>query len=174
MAAWQFAQALFLAGEHGWHRFASMQDHYNLVYREEEREMIPLCLYQGVAVIPWSPLARGFLTGSRSREEPHPTQRSRSDEFADQMYFTEADYGVLDALLEVSRERGAKPATVALAWLLSVPGVTAPIIGSTREEHLLEAAAAVELKLTSEEIVRLEARYVPHRILGHTQPGPRG
>jgi 1-deoxyxylulose-5-phosphate synthase len=173
-AAWQFSKSLQVAREHGWHRFVCMQNHYNLIYREEEREMIPLCLDQGVGLIPWSPLARGFLTGSRTRETPRDTVRAQSDEFADQMYFTEADFKVLDALLEVSRGRGARPAQVALAWMLSVPGITAPIIGSTKIEHLEEAVGALEIKLSGEEIARLEAPYVPHRILGHTQPGPRG
>ncbi len=174
MAAWQFAKALFAAGERGYHRFVSMQNHYNLIYREEEREMIPLCIDQGVGVIPWSPLARGFLTGSRTREAPRTTVRAGSDPFADEMYFVEDDYRVLDTLLEVSRARGEKPARVALAWLLSVPGVTSPIIGATRIEHLEDAVAAVEVKLTAEEIGKLEAAYVPHRILGHAQPSPRG
>jgi 1-deoxyxylulose-5-phosphate synthase len=172
-AAWQMAKALFLADARGWHRFVSMQNHYNLIYREEEREMVPLCLDQGVGLIPWSPLARGFLTGSRTREAPRATVRAGSDGFADEMYFTEDDYRVLDASLEVSRERGVAPATIALAWLLSVPGVAAPIVGSTRVEHLDDAAAAVDLRLTPEEIARLEAPYVPHRILGHRQPGVR-
>jgi aryl-alcohol dehydrogenase-like predicted oxidoreductase len=172
-AAWQMARALFLADARGWHRFVSMQNHYNLIYREEEREMIPLCLDQGVALIPWSPLARGFLTGSRTRESPRTTVRAGSDGFADEMYFTEDDFRVLDACLEVSRERGVKPATIALAWLLSVPGVAAPIVGSTRVEHLDDAVAAVGLRLTPEEIARLEGPYVPHRVLGHRQPGVR-
>ena len=150
-----------------------MQNHYNLVYREEEREMIPLCLEERIGVIPWSPLARGFLTGSRTRETPRPTARAQADPFADELYFEEDDFRVLDALLEVSRERGAKPAQVALAWILSVPGVSAAIVGATRVEHLEDSIAAVDLQLTPEEIVRLEAPYRPHTILGHTQPLPR-
>jgi aryl-alcohol dehydrogenase (NADP+) len=150
-----------------------MQNHYNLVYREEEREMIPLCIDQGVGLLPWSPLARGFLTGSRTREAPRPTTRSRSDEFADRMYYQEEDFRVLDALLEVGRKRGAPPSRIALAWLLSVPGVVAPIIGATDAGHLEQAAPAVEMELTHEEIEALETHYVPHPILGHDQPGPR-
>jgi aryl-alcohol dehydrogenase-like predicted oxidoreductase len=172
-AAWQLSKALYTAREHGWHRFVSMQNHYNLAYREEEREMLPLCRDQGIAVIPWSPLARGFLTGSRTREHPRETVRSRSDEFADQMYFTDPDFEVLDALLAVSRERGVQPAQIALAWLLSVPGVTSPIVGTTKIEHLEQAVAALEIRLTPEEIARLEAPYRPHPILGHRQPGAR-
>ena len=173
MASWQFVKALYAADRGGLHRFVSMQSHYNLVYREEEREMIPLCLDQSVAVNPWSPLARGFLTGSRTREAPRTTERAGSDEFADRMYFREEDFKVLDAVLEVSNARGLKPAQVALAWLLSVPGVTSPVIGATNEAHLEDAAAAVELTLTEEEIRALEEPYVPHEILGHDQPAPR-
>ncbi|HZI94433.1 MAG TPA: aldo/keto reductase [Patescibacteria group bacterium] len=174
MAAWQLAQALYTADRNGWRRFSSMQDHVNLVYREEEREMIPLCLDQGLAVMPWSPLARGFLSGSRTRANQRTTSRAQNDEFADKMYFQEDDFRVLDALLEVSAARGAKPAQVALAWLLSVPGVTAPILGATRIDHITDAAAAVEMTLTPEEIAKLEAPYKPHPILGHDQPTPRG
>ena len=174
MAAWQFARALFLAGERGWHRFVSMQNHYNLIYREEEREMVPLCIDQGVGVLPWSPLARGLLTGARSRHEPRPTERARNDPFADDMYYRNEDFDVVDALLEVAAARETKPARVALAWLLSVPGVVAPIVGTTRVEHLEDAAAAVALELRPEEIERLEAPYKVHPVLGHDQPGPRG
>lgn len=173
MAAWQMAKALFTAGERGWHRFVSMQNHHNLIYREEEREMIPLCLDQGVGLLPWSPLARGFLTGSRTREAPRPTTRAGSDDFADRMYFREEDFKVLDALLEVSRKRGAPPSQVALAWLLSVPGVVAPILGATDVSHIEQAVPAVDITLTEEEIAALEAPYVPHPVLGHDQPGPR-
>lgn len=173
MAAWQFAKALHVSDARGIARFVSMQNHYNLVYREEEREMIPLCIEEGVGLIPWSPLARGFLTGSRTRETPRETSRAQADPFADEMYFTEDDFRVLDVVLEIGRERGVKPAQVALAWLLSVPGMTAPIIGATRVEHLDDAIASLGLKLSAEEIVRLEAPYRPHPILGHLQPGPR-
>jgi aryl-alcohol dehydrogenase (NADP+) len=173
MAAWQFSKALYLAGEHGWHRFVAMQNHYNLIYREEEREMIPLCVDQGVGVIPWSPLARGFLTGNRTRDDKGPTPRAAADPMADDMYFREQDFVVVDALLELSTERGDAPASVALAWMLSVPGVVSPIIGTTKVEHIAEACAATELELSAEEIERLEAPYVPHPIHGHDQPAPR-
>jgi aryl-alcohol dehydrogenase (NADP+) len=135
--------------------------------------MIPLCLDQGIGLIPWSPLARGFLTGSRTRQDPKTTVRANSDPFADELYFTEPDFDVLDDLIELARARGAKPAQVALAWMLSVPGITAPIIGATREEHIDEAVAAIGMQLSEEEIVRLERAYRPHPIRGHRQPSPR-
>lgn len=135
--------------------------------------MIPLCLDQGVGLLPWSPLARGFLTGSRTREAPRQTARARSDEFADSMYYREEDFRVLDALLDVSRGRSAPPSQVALAWLLSAPGVVSPILGATDASHLEQAAPALEIELTQEEIEALEAPYVPHPILGHDQPAPR-
>ena len=173
MAAWQFAKALFTADALGLHRFVSMQNHHNLVYREEEREMLPLCLDQGVGTVPWSPLARGFLSGSRTRGEPRSTLRARNDSHADEMYYGDADFAVLDELLAVSGDRGESPARVALAWLLSMPGVTAPIIGATRPEYLDDAAAAVRLRLTDDEIDRLESAYQPGPIRGHDQPGSR-
>jgi len=173
MAAWQFSKALYLAGENGWQRFVAMQNHYNLIYREEEREMIPLCIDQGVGVIPWSPLARGHLTGSRTRDSKGDTRRAAADPMADDMYFREEDFRVIDALLAVAEERGDPPASVALAWLLSVPSVVSPIIGSSKVEHIAEACAATELTLSAAEIERLEAPYVPHPIHGHDQPAPR-
>jgi 1-deoxyxylulose-5-phosphate synthase len=173
MAAWEFAKALYTSDRHGWHRFVSMQNHYNLVYREEEREMIPLCIAEGVGCVPWSPLARGFLSGSRKRGDEKPTARARSDEFADKLYFRDEDFDVLDALLEVAQARDVPPARVALAWLLSRPGVVAPIVGATKLPHLEDAAAALELRLSGDEIARLEAPYQPHPILGHDQPTPR-
>lgn len=135
--------------------------------------MIPLCLDQGVGLIPWSPLARGFLTGSRSRQNPRVTARATSDDYADRLYFREEDFTVLDRLLEVSRDLEKKPAQVALAWVLSVPGVVAPIVGATRVEHLEDAVAAVELRLSGEDIARLEEPYRPHTVQGHEQPNPR-
>ena len=150
-----------------------MQNHLNLAYREEEREMVPLCLEQGVGLIPWSPLARGFLAGNRTRAIRNPTARSRDDSYADRLYFEEADFRVLDRLLEVSARLGEPPARVALAWLLSLPGVDAPIVGTTRIEQLEELAAAVELELDEATIAELEAPYVPHPVLGHEQPSPR-
>ena len=173
MAAWQLAKALYTADRRGLARFVSMQNHYNLVYREEEREMIPFCVAEGVGCVPWSPLARGFLTGSRRRGEAADTARARSDEFADKLYFRGEDFDVLDALLEVARTRDLPPARVALAWLLSRPGVVAPIVGATRITHLDDAAAALEVELSDEEISRLEAPYKPHPVLGHDQPTPR-
>jgi aryl-alcohol dehydrogenase-like predicted oxidoreductase len=173
MAAWQLARALRAAERNGGHRFVSMQNHYNLAYREEEREMIPLCLDEGLGLVPWSPLARGFLTGTRTRESPRPTTRAQSDEYADRLYFEEADFRVLDALLAVAAERGNPPAQVALAWLLAMPGVCAPIVGATKVDHLKALAQAVELTLSEAEIARLEAPYEPHPVLGHTPPTPR-
>jgi 1-deoxyxylulose-5-phosphate synthase len=173
MAAWQFQKALLLQRENGWHRFVSMQNHYNLVYREEEREMIPLCIDRGVGLIPWSPLARGFLTGSRRREGGDSTLRAQSDEFGRGLYYREYDFDVLDAVEKVARERGVKPAQIALAWILAAPGVSAPIIGATKTAHLSESFEAVDLKLSSEEIATLERPYRPHPVLGHQQPYAR-
>lgn len=173
MAAWQLSKALYTAGEGRWHRFVTMQNHYNLLYREEEREMVPLCIDQGIGIIPWSPLARGLLTGTRTRKDKGPSARAAADPMADDMYFRAEDFRVIDALLEVAGERGDAPASVALAWLLSVPGVVAPIIGSSKEAHIGEACAAVDLTLSDEEIARLEAPYVANVLHGHHQPTPR-
>ena len=173
MAAWEFARAQHVADANGWHRFVAMQNHYNLVYREEEREMIPLCLDEGVGVVPWSPLARGFLTGSRTRGGEQTTLRSKNDGFADQMYFEEADFKVLDVVLELAAEKAVKAAQIAMAWLLSVPGVASPIIGATKVDYIDDAVGALDVELTDEEIARLEAPYVPHPILGHEQPKVR-
>jgi aryl-alcohol dehydrogenase-like predicted oxidoreductase len=144
-----------------------MQPHYNLLYREEEREMIPQCIDQGVGVIPWSPLARGVLAGNRSREGERRTTRSGSDAFADFLYAQPTDFDVVDRVVEVAEERGVRPAQVALAWVLQKPGITAPIIGATKLAHLEDALAAEELALTEEEMQRLEEPYVPHPVLGH-------
>ena len=143
-----------------------MQNHYNLIYREEEREMIPQCIDQGVAVIPWSPLARGVLAGSRTRDGERRTTRSNTDALVDSLY-GEADFDVVDRVGEVAAERGVPPAQVALSWLLHRPGVTAPIVGATRLGHLEDALAAEELELSEEEMRRLEEPYVPHPVLGH-------
>jgi len=167
MFAWQFAKALAISDAHGWSRFVSMQDHYNLVYREEEREMIPLCIDQGVGVIPWSPLARGFLAGNRTAEKSGETARAKSDAFAHMMYYSEADFAVLNAATTLADERGVKPAQIALAWMLHKPGITAPIVGASKMYQLEEAIAATEITLSDDEIRRLEEPYVPHRILGH-------
>ena len=173
MAAWQFASMLYTADAMDASRFVSMQNHLNLAYREEEREMVPLCLDQGIGLIPWSPLARGFLAGNRTRIRRHPTARAKDDPYADRLYFEEADFQVLDRLLNVSRQLGETPAKVALAWLLSVPGVDAAIVGATRIAQLEELAAAVALELDADTIAELEAPYIPHPVLGHNQPSPR-
>ncbi|MEO8082928.1 MAG: aldo/keto reductase [Ardenticatenales bacterium] len=168
MFAWEFARLLYLADAHGWSRFVSMQDHYNLAYREEEREMHPLCLAEGVGVIPWSPLARGFLAGDRRREDPRPTLRAQNDAFADELYFTDADYDVVDALRHVADARAEPPARIALAWLLRQPAVTAPIVGATKLAHLEDAVAALDVTLDDGEAAALGAAYVPHRVMGHS------
>src|SRR5947209_18792365 len=167
LPAWQFAKMLYTADAHGWTRFITMQNHYNLIYREEEREMIPLCLDQGIGVIPWSPLARGVLAGNRSREGEKRTTRAGSDQFADYLYAQPTDFDVVDRVAEVAGERGVPRAQVALAWLLHKPGVTAPIVGATKAEHLDDALAAEQLSLSDEEIARLEDPYAPHPVLGH-------
>jgi aryl-alcohol dehydrogenase-like predicted oxidoreductase len=172
MFAWQFAKAQTVADRHGWTRFVSMQNHYNLVYREEEREMIPLCVDQGVGVIPWSPLARGVLAGNRTRSGDRLTIRAKTDAFAESLYKPEVDFDVVARADEVAAERGVPTAQVALAWLLHQPGVTAPIIGATKLAHLKEAIAAVDVKLTADEVAALEKPYRPHPILGHEQPKP--
>jgi aryl-alcohol dehydrogenase-like predicted oxidoreductase len=166
MFAWQFAKAQHVAERHGWTRFVSMQNHVNLLYREEEREMIPLCLDQGVGIIPWSPLARGWLTGTRARGGERRTTRAETDAFQDTLY-VEEDFDVVDRLGEVAAARGDKPAQVALAWLLHKPGITAPIVGATKLEHLEDALAAAELTLSAEDVERLEEPYRPHPIVGH-------
>src|SRR5213595_45880 len=164
MYAWQFAKAQAVAPT----RFVSMQNHYNLVYREEEREMIPQCIDQGVAVLPWSPLARGLLAGNRSREGEKLTTRAKTDAWGDSLYTPEVDFAVVDRVAEVAAARGIPAAQVALAWLLHKPGVTAPIIGATKLEHLDDAVAAEQLALDAAEIARLEEPYVPHAISGHS------
>jgi aryl-alcohol dehydrogenase (NADP+) len=162
MYAWQFAKAQHTAQAAGWTRFISMQNHYNLLYREEEREMLPLCLDQGVGVIPWSPLARGRLT----RDWDASTARTETDEFGASLYRDE-DKSVVDKVAEVATRRGVPRAQVALAWLLAQPAVTAPIVGVTKPQHLADAVAAVDLELSPEEVDELGAGYVPHAIAGH-------
>jgi len=166
MHSWQFAKALYLAEANGWTRFVSMQNHYNLLYREEEREMMPLCLEEGIGVIPWSPLARGRLT--RPWNEKDATKRAAGDDFGNKMYAQtgESDRLVVDRVNEVATARDVAPAQIALAWMLSKSWVTAPIIGATKPNHLADAAAAVELKLSETEIAKLERVYVPHPVLG--------
>jgi len=172
MFAWQFAKSLHVSKQNGWARFSSMQNHYNLVYREEEREMIPLCIDQGIGVIPWSPLARGFLAGNRTTDKSGETTRSKSDQFAHQMYYSEADFAVQAAAAAIADERGVKPAQIALAWLLHKRGVTSPIIGASKMYQLEEAIAAADLTLSDDEIKRLEEGYVPHVVLGHAYGPP--
>jgi 1-deoxyxylulose-5-phosphate synthase len=166
MFAWQFAKAQATAAAAGTTPFVSMQNHYNLIYREEEREMIPQCLDQGVAVIPWSPLARGVLTGNRTREGEKLTARAETDSFGDSLY-SEHDFDVVERVVEVAAARDVPAAQVALAWLLGRPGVTAPIVGATKLTHLEDALAAEELELTPAEVERLEELYVPHAVSGH-------
>ena len=164
MWAWQFAKAQSA----GPTRFVSMQNHYNLVYREEEREMIPQCIDQGVAVLPWSPLARGLLAGNRTREGERLTTRAQTDPFSDSLYTPDLDFAVVDRAAEVAETRGVSTAQVALGWLLHKPGVTAPIIGATKLEHLDDAVAAERLSLSEDEIAQLEEPYVPHAVSGHS------
>lgn len=167
MAAWQFLKALSLAERHGWTRFVSMQNHYNLVYREEEREMLPLCREEGIGVIPWSPMARGFLAGNRRREDWGETSRAKHDDYGQKLYYSDADFQVADRVAEVARERGASPSQIALAWVMGRSEITAPIIGATKMAHLEQAVEAMTIRLSDEERRRLEEPYVPHRVLGH-------
>ncbi len=167
MFAWQFSKALYTSKLNGWTPFVSMQNHYNLIYREEEREMMPLCEDQGIAVIPWSPLARGFLAGNRGKEGGETT-RSKTDDYAKQMYYQDDDFAVANRLTEVAEQRGVSNMKVALAWVLSKSYVTAPIIGTSKPHHLNDAVAALEIKLSKEEIEKLEEPYKPHKILGHS------
>jgi aryl-alcohol dehydrogenase (NADP+) len=168
MFAWQFARAQAISDRHGWTRFVSMQNHYNLIYREEEREMIPLCRAEGIGVIPWSPLARGFLAGNRRKEAFGETIRAKTDEYAQKMYYQESDFRVVDRITEIARQRGCSNSQVALAWLLAQPGITAPIIGASKMPHLEEAVAALNIKLDQAELKALAEPYQPHPVLGHT------
>ena len=168
MFAWQFAKMLYKADEMGLTRFVSMQNHYNLVYREEEREMIPLCREEGIGVIPWSPLARGFVAGNRRKEDFGETVRSKTDPFAHGLYYQPADFAVVDRVGEIARARGVPNAQVALAWMLQQPGVTAPIVGASKMQHLEDAVAALSLKLDERELQALAEPYQPHQVLGHS------
>jgi aryl-alcohol dehydrogenase-like predicted oxidoreductase len=170
MYAWQFAKAQYAAEAAGWTTFVSMQSHYNLLYREEEREMIPQCLDQGVGVIPYSPLARGLLAGNRDRDGEGRTLRAASDALADARFdtHTDADFTVIETLRAVAAEHGLPPARIALAWLLRRPAVDAPIVGATKPHHIDDAAAALEVTLSDDDIARLEAPYTPHPVLGHS------
>jgi aryl-alcohol dehydrogenase (NADP+) len=167
MYAWQFMKMLSVSAANGWTRFVSMQPQYNLVYREEEREMLPLCLDQGVGVIPWSPLARGFLAGGRTTPGQGETDRARSDEFSPRLYYREADFKVLEALTGIAKARGVTNMQVALAWVLKHPAITSPIIGASKPHHLDDALAGLALKLTDEEVAALEAAYQPKLVLDH-------
>ena len=165
MYSWQFAKALYTADLHGWTRFVSMQPHYNLVYREEEREMLPLCVDQKIAVIPWSPLARGLLTGKRSKERTE-TERAKTDTFGKSLYGAESDFDVVNRVTEIAGQKGIPDAQVALAWMLQKPAITAPIIGASKPGHLEDAVAALSVKLTETEMGKLEELYQPHPVLG--------
>jgi aryl-alcohol dehydrogenase (NADP+) len=149
-------------------RFVAMQNHYNLIYREEEREMLPLCREEGIGVIPWSPLARGFLAGNRSKENYGETVRAKTDDYAQKLYYQDSDFTVVQRVSEIAKHRAVPNAEVALAWILAQPGITAPIIGASKMHHLEDAASALKLKLTDEELRLLEEPYVPHAVLGHS------
>ena len=166
MYAWQFAKAQHVADKHGWTKFVSMQNHYNLIYREEEREMLPLCADQGIGGIPWSPLARGFLAGNRDKQGGE-TSRAKTDDFAKKLYYQDDDFKVADRLSEVAKARGLSNTQVALAWILSKPVITAPIIGASKPHHLDQALASMDVELSADEIKKLEEPYKPHVILGH-------
>ncbi|MEO8607333.1 MAG: aldo/keto reductase [Chloroflexota bacterium] len=167
MYAWQFVKAQYVADLNGWTRFVSMQNHYNLVYREEDREMNPFCRTEGIALIPWSPLARGFLAGNRTRDKGGDTLRSKSDGFAHHMYYHDNDFDTLDRVIELAQKRGVSNAQIALAWMLHKPGITSPIIGASKMPHLDEAIAGMDIQLSAEEMEFLEAPYQPHPVFGH-------
>ncbi len=167
MYAWQFVQAVYLQKMNGWTRFVSMQNHYNLVYREEEREMNPFCRSEGIALIPWSPMARGFLAGNRSKDKTTGTTRARTDAFGHGMYYQDSDFQIVDRVTQVAKQRGVSNSQIALAWVLQQPGITAPIIGASKMFQLDEDLAALDIKLAPEELETLEAPYVPHPVLGH-------
>jgi aryl-alcohol dehydrogenase (NADP+) len=167
MFAWQFSKALYTSAKNGWAKFISMQNHYNLVYREEEREMIPLCKDQGIGLIPWSPMARGFFAGNRTRGGGGETPRAQNDPFADELYFREEDFVVAERAGEIAKQLNVTAPQVALAWLLNKPHITSPIVGASKMDHLNQAIAALDLKLDEEMIKRLEEPYQPHPVLGH-------
>ena len=168
MYAYQFAKMLAASDQHGLARFVSMQNHYNLVYREEEREMLPLCREEGIGVIPWSPLARGFLAGNRSTQDFGETTRAKTDDYAQKMYYQPSDFAVVDRVTTIARQRGIPNAQVALAWVLQQPGVTAPIVGASKMKHLDDALAALDVKLDPADLNALAEPYQPHRVLGHS------
>jgi aryl-alcohol dehydrogenase-like predicted oxidoreductase len=166
MYAYQFVKMIYTQRANGWTQFVSMQNHYNLVYREEERDTIPFCVEEGIGVIPWSPLARGFLAGNRKRGEKSASLRDQHDSWGHTLYYTDPDYDVVDRVVEVARQKGVQPIEVALAWILGKPGVTAPIVSATKLEQLDQLVAALSVKLTPEEIAAVEEPYVPHRVIG--------
>ncbi|MBI4909137.1 MAG: aldo/keto reductase [Acidobacteria bacterium] len=168
MFAWQFAKMLYTADRHGWSRFVTMQNHYNLIYREEEREMIPLCHAEGIGLLPWSPLARGFLAGNRRSQDFGDTTRAKTDDYAHKLYYQPSDFTVVERVTEIATRRGVSNAQVALTWILQQPGVTSPIIGATKMMHLEEAVRALEMKLDEAELKALADPYEPHRVLGHS------
>ncbi len=167
MFAWEFAKSLYLADQNSWTRFISMQNHYNLVYREEEREMIPLCLAEGIGILTWSPLAKGFLAGNRSRKGWGQTLRAKTDDYAHRLYYSESDFKVAERVVQIAGERSLAPAQIALAWLLNQPGVSAPVVGVTHMEHIEQAVASLAIRLGENERLRLEELYQPHVVLGH-------
>jgi len=170
MFAWQFQRLLSMSERNGWARFATMQNHYNLIYREEEREMMPLCEDEGIGVIPWSPLARGMLAATRSKLGDSSTSRSSSDGLDQILYDQPSDWDVVEAVKQVAAERGEPPARIALAWLLAQPGVTAPILGATKLQHLDDAVAATDIELSADEVAILEAPYRAHPVRGMGAP----
>jgi aryl-alcohol dehydrogenase (NADP+) len=173
MSAWQFAKMLYVADRHGWTRFVSMQNHYNLIYREEEREMMPLCSEEGIGVIPWSPLARGFLAGNRRKGDFGETARARTDQFAHELYYSDNDFVVADRVVELARRHGVKPTQIALAWLFSKSSVSAPIVGASEVFHIDEAVEALQVNLSAEDLAFVEAPYQPHVVLGFDPPASR-
>jgi len=168
MWAWQFAKMLSTSERNGWARFVTMQNHYNLIYREEEREMIPLCRAEGIGLLPWSPLARGFLAGNRRKEDYGETLRAKTDEYAQSLYYDESDFAVVERVSAVAQRRGVPNAQIALAWILAKPGVTSPIVGISKMNQFDDALAAIDLELTESEMRELEEPYRPHRVLGHS------
>ena len=168
MFAWQFTRMLCRAEARGWTRFVSMQCHYNLVYREEEREMLPLCRDEGIAVIPWSPIARGFLAGNRRQDDRGDTPRARTDDLSHRYYQGEGDLAIVERTMELAKRKGVRPAQIALAWLLAKPEVTAPIVGASKLSHLDDAIAAIGMRLDADDLRFLEERYQPHPVLGHS------
>jgi aryl-alcohol dehydrogenase (NADP+) len=164
----QFIEAQHIAQKNGWTPFIAMQNHYNLIYREEEREMIPYCIQNGIGLIPWSPLARGFLAGNRTRKDGSQTTRAKVDDYAQNLYYHDSDYDVAERVAEIAEKKGVSAAQVALAWVLHQPGINAPIVGASKLRHLEEAFAAMDVELSDEDMATLEEPYQPHPVLGHT------